>query len=311
MTGSRSAGRRPGRRPAGAWCSMPLPPRGVSRRRLTAGRAEALAARWRRCHSVSTGCRGGRGRAARPARRAARGRRLAARPRRRGGARGEAPWSSSAPTTPPSPSRPGLPLPALRAELALAARRRATLDRAAADEVAGPSWTVSWRTGRSRGTATGCGTRRGPRASRRRRWPRWTGWSWRCRVAAPPSLAAAAREAGCPPDGRSRARGRRAPRPPRGRPRVGRRHVPRPRAPGAGDGRRGAALARRVPRCHRHQPPVRAGDPRGPGPPRAPPSHGGRSRPRTQDDRQAPGPRRRDRRAASRRRPDAPGQAGA
>ena len=43
-----------------------------------------------------------------------------------------------------------------------------------------PSWTVSWRTGRWPGTVTGCGTRHAPRASRRRRWPRWTGWSWRC-----------------------------------------------------------------------------------------------------------------------------------
>jgi selenocysteine-specific elongation factor len=172
-----------------------LPPRGVSRRRLTVARAAALHA------AVRSGDR----EAARVARldlhgalRTEGGWVLA--PDVDGGlaevARGAVTAHHAA-----DPASPGLALPALRADLAVAVRRRVTVGRAAAEEIA--------RTVVERLVAAGALARDGDRV---RDPARAGGLPTPVReamdrlqatlaVAAPPSLAAAAREAGCPPAG--------------------------------------------------------------------------------------------------------------
>ena len=88
------------------------------------------------------------------------------------------PWISSGRTTPRSPSPRALrsrrSAPSLRGPRAAWPRWTAP----PRTRSPAPWWTVSWRTGRWLGTVTGCGTRLGPPASRQRRSPRWTGWSW-------------------------------------------------------------------------------------------------------------------------------------
>ncbi|HEX5826567.1 MAG TPA: selenocysteine-specific translation elongation factor [Candidatus Limnocylindrales bacterium] len=99
------------------------------------------------------------------------------------------------------PDSPGLPLPSLRTALALAARRRATLDRAAADVVA--------RDVVDRAIAEGSLARDGDRVRdpARAGGPTPAGLAAMDRLEqalatpAPPPLATAARDAGCPPDG--------------------------------------------------------------------------------------------------------------
>jgi len=201
--GDRFAMRRPspGSSAGGGVILDPLPPRGVSRRRFTAERAEALAA------AVARVTRGdaGAGEAVAAARLDLHG------ALRVGGAWRLAPDLASALGSVAAdlvrahhaaePASPGLPLPAARAELALAARRRATLGRAAADEVA--------RELVDRLVADGALARDGDRLrdpARAAGLPPATLAAMdrlvtTLAVAAPPSLAAAAREAGCPPDG--------------------------------------------------------------------------------------------------------------
>ena len=179
-----------------------VPPRGVSRRRLTAARAETLAA------AVEAGDPAAIEAARLELHGALRG------PAGPGGVAG--PWLL-APDVEAAlarvardlvgahhtaePDSPGLPLPALRAEVALAARRRVTTGRAGADEVA--------RGVVERLVAAGVLARDGDRV---RDPSRAAGLPPAVRaamdrleallsVAAPPSLAAAARDAGCPPDG--------------------------------------------------------------------------------------------------------------
>ena len=99
------------------------------------------------------------------------------------------------------PESPGLPLPTLRAALALAARRQVTLGRAAADEVA--------RALTDGHIADGALARDGDRVRdpRRAAGPPPAVLAAMDRLeaalsaAAPPNLAEAARAAGCPPDG--------------------------------------------------------------------------------------------------------------
>jgi len=99
------------------------------------------------------------------------------------------------------PDSPGLGLPTLRGELALAARRRVTLGRTAADEVARAMVDAMLESGalardgdRVRDPARSGGL---PPVAVEAMFRLETSLS----VAAPPSLAAAARAAGCPPDG--------------------------------------------------------------------------------------------------------------
>ena len=99
------------------------------------------------------------------------------------------------------PASPGLALPAIRTQLAVAARRLATLDRAAADEVARDvvdrlvgDGTLARDGDRLRDAARPAGLPAETLAAMDR-------LELALSVAAPPSLAAAARDAGCPPAG--------------------------------------------------------------------------------------------------------------
>jgi selenocysteine-specific elongation factor len=191
----------PGSSAGGGVILDPIPPRGVSRRRFTAERAEALAA------AVAAVGRGETGAAEAVA---------AARLDLHGALRVGGGWRLAPDLTASlgsvaldlvrahhaaEPASPGLPLPVARAELALAARRRATLGKAAADEVA--------RDLVDRAVADGNLARDGDRLrdpARAAGLPPATLAAMdrlvaALSVAAPPSLAAAAREAGCPPDG--------------------------------------------------------------------------------------------------------------
>jgi selenocysteine-specific elongation factor len=199
--GDRFALRRPspGSSAGGGVVLDALPPRGVSRRRLNAERAGALAAA---VASLTVGVEGAAAVVA-----AARldlhgvlrepdGWRLApdietaleATARELVGAHHAA-----------EPESPGLP--AIRAGIALAARRRATLDRTAADEVARAlvdglvaAGTLAREGDRLRDPARPAGLPVATLAAMDR-------LEQALSVAAPPSLGAAARDAGCPPDG--------------------------------------------------------------------------------------------------------------
>jgi len=99
------------------------------------------------------------------------------------------------------PDSPGLPLPALRAGLSLAARRRGTVGRSGADEVARgvvdrlvAAGTLARDGDRVRDPARAGGLPAPVLASMER-------LEAALAVAAPPPLAEAARAAGCPPDG--------------------------------------------------------------------------------------------------------------
>ncbi len=172
-----------------------LPPRGVSRRRLTVGRAQALLAAVLADDREAT---------------------AAARLELHGALREGGAWMLAADVDAElarlagdlvaghhaaEPTSPGLALPVLRAELALAVRRRVTVGRSGADEVA--------RAVVERLVAAGLVARDGDRV----RDPARAGGlppdvraamdrlEAALAVAAPPSLAAAAREAGCPASG--------------------------------------------------------------------------------------------------------------
>ena len=180
----------------------PVPPRGVSRRRLTPDRAEALAAAVAAGDPVAV---------------------AAARLDLHGALRGApgpggvaGPWllapdvdaalAMTARTLvgahhAAEPDSPGLPLPLLRAELALAVRRRATVGRAGAEEVARlvvdrllAAGTLAREGDRVRDPSRAAGLPPAVRASMDR-------LEALLAAAAPPSLAAAARDAGCPPAG--------------------------------------------------------------------------------------------------------------
>ena len=184
-----------------------LPPRGVSRRRLNAERAAALAAA---VASMSLGVDGAA--EADDAARAV----DAARLDLHGALRSPDGWRLAPDLATDleraalelvkahhaaEPESPGPTQPAIRTGLALAARRRATLDRPAADEVS--------RSLVDRLVADGTLARDGDRLrdpARPAGLPAATLTAMdrlelALSVAAPPSLAAAAREAGCPPDG--------------------------------------------------------------------------------------------------------------
>ena len=188
----------------------PNPPRGVSRRRLTPARATALAAAaGGRRSATATG-------EASPV--AATGAASPADPRLdlHGAVRGPGGWTLApdvadaltatardlvAAHHAAEPGSPGLPAPALRRELALAARRRATLDRAAADEVA--------RHVEDAAVAGGILARDGDRLRDPARVaglpPATLAAMDRLEAAldvpAPPALAETARAVGCPPEG--------------------------------------------------------------------------------------------------------------
>ncbi len=204
--GDRFALRRPspGSSAGGGVVLDPAPPRGVSRRRLNAGRAEALATA---VASLATGIDGEIAaiRAIATARldlhgalREPDGWRLAPDLEK---ALHETTLDLVRAHHATEPESPGPALTAIRAELARAARRLATLDRAAADEVS--------RSLVDRLVADGTLARDGDRLrdpSRAAGLPAATlaamdRLELALSVAAPASLAVAARETGCPPDG--------------------------------------------------------------------------------------------------------------
>ena len=190
--GDRFALRRPspGSAAGGGIVLDPVPPRGVSRRRLTPERAAALAqppigsdAARLEVHGVLT----------------------------------NAPSPTVAPDVAAAlaeralvmvaahhaarPDAPGMPLPGLRAELALAIRRRVTLPRQTADEIARrtlDALVTAGTLGRDgdvvRDPARAAGLSTGTLAAMERLVAA-------VNVPAPPPLADAAREAGCPPEG--------------------------------------------------------------------------------------------------------------
>jgi selenocysteine-specific elongation factor len=190
--GDRFALRRPSPGPAagGGIVLDPLPPRGVSRRRLTRERAAALAVPPVGAPASRLDLHG-----AVPA---ADGWALA--PDVEAALRDEAVALVQAHHA-ADPSSTGLPLTALRAGVALVARRRVTLGREAAEAVA--------RGVVERAIANGALSRAGDRARDPGRAaglpPNTLAAMDRLEralsVAAPPPLAAAARAAGCPPDG--------------------------------------------------------------------------------------------------------------
>ncbi len=177
----------PGSTAGGGVVLDPLPPRGISRRRLTPERAAALAAGDPAARLDVHGALV-EGDAVRLAPDVAASLRQAAIDAVRAHHAAE-------------PSSPGLALPALRTTLAIRARRLATLDRTAAEQVA--------RHVVDQAIADGALARDGDRL---RDPGRAAGLppdvlaamdrlEAALAVAAPPSLSAAARDAGCPPDG--------------------------------------------------------------------------------------------------------------
>ncbi len=190
-SGDRFALRRPspGSTAGGGVILDPLPPRGISRRRLTPGRAAALAADPRSraarldLHGSLSGTTGPELAHDVAAALDATALRLIAEHHA------------------VHPESPGLPLPALRQELALAARRLVTLDRAAAENVA--------RDRVARLIAAGGIARDGELLRDPARTaglpPQVLAAMDRLEAAldapAPPPLAEAARSVGCPPDG--------------------------------------------------------------------------------------------------------------
>ena len=185
----------PGSAAGGGLVLDPAPPRGVSRRRLTRERAEALA----------EAVRGGEDGAI-----------AAARVELHGALRDAARWTLARDVAgalraaalelvvahhAADPGAAGIPLATARASLALAARRRVTLSRVAADAVAGDVLAAL--------VADGSIARDGDRLRDPARGsalpPETVAAMERLEVAlgvpAPPSLAAASVAAGCPPDG--------------------------------------------------------------------------------------------------------------
>ena len=202
--GDRFALRRPspGSTAGGGVILDPVPPRGVSRRRLTPERAAALATA-----SVGLAAALSPAVALSPA---------AARLDLHGAARRADGWALAtdvdaallararelvAAHHAADPSSPGLPAPVLRGELALAARRLATLGRSGADEVARAVLEAAV----ARGTLARDGDRVRDPARAAGLPPETLAAMDRLEraldVAAPPALADAARAAGCPPDG--------------------------------------------------------------------------------------------------------------
>ena len=201
--GDRFALRRPspGSSAGGGVVLDALPPRGVSRRRLSTGRAEALATA---VASMSVGLEGAAAAVA------------AARLDLHGALREPDGWRLAGDIEielegmalelvrahhAADHESPGLALPVIRAGIALATRRRATLDRADADEVARflvdrlvADGTLARDGDRLRDPARPAGLPAATLAAMDR-------LELALSVAAPPSLAAAARDAGCPPDG--------------------------------------------------------------------------------------------------------------
>jgi selenocysteine-specific elongation factor len=194
--GDRFALRRPspGSAAGGGWIVDALPPRGVSRRRLTPERAVALAAA-----PLEVAARLELHGAVRDAAtRDGGGWRLAGDV--------EAALSQAAVSLvrghhEADPSSAGMPVSALRAELAVAARRRVTLGRAGAEDVARAvvdglvtGGALARDGDRLRDPARAAGLPAATLAAMDR-------LESALAVAAPPSLAAAVREAGCPPEG--------------------------------------------------------------------------------------------------------------
>ena len=185
----------PGSTAGGGLVLDPSPPRGVSRRRLSVERAGILAA------AVGTGDPAAIG---------------SARLDLHGALETDGSWSVASDVEAglrdvatgrvtahhaAEPASPGLPLPALRAEVALAARRRVTLGRVAGDAVARFVVDRAIADGhlvrdgdRLRDPAHAAGLPEDVLAAMERLEAALS-------VPAPPALSAAAREAGCPPDG--------------------------------------------------------------------------------------------------------------
>ena len=197
--GDRFALRRPspGSTAGGGVVLDALPPRGISRRRLNAERAGALAGGRRT---------GGRGARCTPHGSTSTAR---SRPAGRGGWRPTSRRRSAMAATglvtahhAAEPASPGLPLPTLRVDSSRSlARRRVTLGRAGADAVARAVVDAAITGGvlvqdgdRVRDPARAGGLPADVLASMDR-------LEAALAVAAPPALSAAAREAGCPPDG--------------------------------------------------------------------------------------------------------------
>jgi selenocysteine-specific elongation factor len=190
--GDRFALRRPspGSTAGGGMVLDPSPPRGVSRRRLMPERAESLAAAPVGSPAARLDLHG--------ATRRAYGWALATDVEAALNARAT---ELVAAHHAADPSSPGLPVPAVRGELALAARRLATLGRSAADEVARAVLDAAVARGtlardgdRVRDPARAAGLPAETLAAMDRLEIALT-------VAAPPALADAARAAACPPDG--------------------------------------------------------------------------------------------------------------
>jgi selenocysteine-specific elongation factor len=167
-----------------------LPPRGVSRRRLTPPRAEALAGPPAASPDARLDLHGalavaGGWRLADDVEQALRDRALALVAAHHGA----------------HPEAPGLPLPAIRAELAPAARRLATLGRDAAATIAAAVVDRLVADGvlvREGDVVRDPSTLSGPTAATREAMDRLEA---ALAVATPPALAEAARAAGCAPDG--------------------------------------------------------------------------------------------------------------
>ncbi len=189
--GDRFALRRPspGSAAGGGVLLDPLPPRGISRRRLTRDRAAALAADPRNAAArldLHGSLAGPTGRDLAPD--------VAA-------ALGESAGQSVAAHHGAHPESPGMPLPALRAEVARAARGIVTLDRAAADDTARDvvaQALADGRLARDGEVVRDVSRAAGPPPETLAAMDRLEA---ALAVAAPPSLADATRSAGCPPDG--------------------------------------------------------------------------------------------------------------
>jgi len=217
--GDRFALRRPspGSAAGGGLVLDPVPPRGVARRRFTAERAAALADAVAASRGEVGDVRASRGEVGDGAAAAARNGAVAAARLALHGALRDADGWQLAPDLATAlgaaaldlvrdhhaaaPASPGMPLPAARAELALAARRRATLGRVTADELARDlldrlvaDGTLARDGDRLRDPARAAGLPQATLAAMDR-------LERALAVAAPPSLASAAREAACPPDG--------------------------------------------------------------------------------------------------------------
>ena len=190
--GDRFALRRPspGSAAGGGVVLDPVPPRGVSRRRLTPERAAALAEPPIGSHGARLELHGVLADASSPTVAPDVAAALAERALVMVAAHHAA-----------EPDAPGVPLPGLRAELAIAVRRRVTLPRQTADEIARRTLDALVTAGTLardgdvvRDPARAAGLSTGTLAAMERLVAA-------VNVPAPPPLADAAREAGCPPEG--------------------------------------------------------------------------------------------------------------